>query len=263
MKKLKQYFLQLKMIRRVELVLSILCTVFLLVIFPAFAWFSYVNRMETMTKIKEPDNLDIKAGNFDQIINFEIRDVDIEKMVETGVSEYRVFSVSAGDYMISYYLQLAHTTNIPFTYKIYRATRLDEAGDGSGVTVQYHPLDNADAVTEYQFDPAVDEITLTLKNGDASNESHFGRTLAMRGEDTYYKRTYAENDDPEIYAVPLYYESERIIPTQKEKGDHDYFVLEIGWAGSPSDETGFKEWNKAVNNKETDIVLLTASRSTN
>ena len=50
-----------------------------------------------MTKIKAPANLDIKAGNQDQIINFDLSGVDIEEIQKTGAKGY-VFSIDSGDY---------------------------------------------------------------------------------------------------------------------------------------------------------------------
>ena len=98
MNKILQRFNKLNNVQKVEFVLASLFTLALMVGMPVFAWFSSVNKMETMTKVKEPENLDIRAGHYHSIINFELSDINIEEMKKNGTAEYRVFSVSAGDY---------------------------------------------------------------------------------------------------------------------------------------------------------------------
>ena len=87
-----------------------------------------------------------------------------------------------------------------------------------------------------------------------------GREIAKKG-DAYYNRTYNNNDDAEIYAVPKYLQSDTITPTDKGENAHDFFILKIEW-DSEAAETNFTKWNKAENNKETDMIYITASRGT-
>lgn len=262
MNKLIQKFNKLNNIQKVEFVLASLLTLALMVGIPVFAWFSSVNKMETMTKVKEPENLDIRAGHYHPIINFELSDINIEEMGKNGTAEYRVFSVSAGDYKIPYILQLAHTTNIPFKYSIYKATEVDSEGTD---TVAYKPIykdpddDTTDGTTYYY--KKGDEVTLTPLNVDSDNEEYYGRGLAKKG-DTYYNKTYdSDGDAPEIYAVPVYLQSDTITPSDKGEDAHDFFILEIEW-DSETAATNFSKWNKAENNKETDIIYISASRAT-
>ena len=154
MNKILQKFNKLNSIQKAEFVLASLLTLALMVGMPAFAWFSSVKKMETLTKIKEPENLDIRAGRYHSIINFELSDINIEEMSENGTAEYRVFSVSAGDYKIPYILQLAHTTNIPFKYSIYHAAEVDSSGAD---TVPYKPI------YKDPDDPTTDGITYYYK----------------------------------------------------------------------------------------------------
>lgn len=256
----------MKTSQKIEFLLASLCTISFLIGMPVWAWFSGENKMETMTKIKEPENLDIRAGHYHSIINFELSDISIEDMYDTANNvskpEYRVFSVSAGDYRIPYKLQLAHTTNIPFKYSIYKATEVDSAGTN---TVAYKPIykDPDDPTTNgrnyyYQIG---EEVTLSALNGDETNEVYYGRQIAKNGDACYIKTYEDENDEPEIYAVPVYLQSETITPTEKGEEAHDYFILKIEWDHENS-ATNFTNWNKAENNKETDIIYITASRST-
>lgn len=120
-------------------------------------------------------------------------------------------------------------------------------------------------------------------NADESSRAYYGRALA-RNDDQYYENTYSDGDEPEIYAIPIYSQTERAItPSDKTGPDsHDYFILELSWddgigetatseattesatTASAEETTGhdFSKWNKIENNKETDIVFITASRVT-
>lgn len=261
MNKIFQRFNKLNNVQKVEFVLASLFTLALMVGIPVFAWFSSVNKMETMTKVKEPENLDIRAGHYHSIINFELSDINIEEIGKNGTAEYRVFSVSAGDYKIPYILQLAHTTNIPFKYSIYHATEAATAGEN---TVTYKPLykdpddPTTDGITYYY--KIGEEVPLEPLNADSASKTYYGREIAKKG-DAYYNRTYDNGDNAEIYAVPKYLQSGMITPSDKGEDTHDYFVLKIEW-DSEAAATNFTKWNKAENNKETDMIYITASRGT-
>ena len=268
MNKILEKFNKMNTTQKIEFVLASLLSLAFMVGMPVYAWFANVNKMETMTKVKEPENLDIRAGHYHSIINFELSDISIEDMYDTtnnvSIPEYRVFSVSAGDYKIPYKLQLAYTTNIPFKYSIYKATEVATFGAN---TVAYKPIykDPDDPTTDgktyyYQIG---DEVSLTALNGDETNEAYYGREIGIKQKgNTYYDKTYDNSSDaPEIYAVPVYLQSETITPTDKGEDAHDYFILKIEW-DQESAATNFTKWNKAENNKETDIIYITASRST-
>lgn len=73
-----------------------------------------------------------------------------------------------------------------------------------------------------------------------------------------------ENDDPQIYAVPMYLKTATPINPSGDKSAVDnrvYYVLELSWNETDKGEN-FTQWNKAENNKETDNIFITASRST-
>lgn len=63
-------------------------------------------------------------SSIDHLDLFFYRIVNIEKMKDGTAYRY-VFCVITEDNDISYDLQLAHTTNIPFDYKIHKAKKLD------------------------------------------------------------------------------------------------------------------------------------------
>ena len=270
LKKLKEGFSELSTGNKVQAISAAFLTLALIIGLPVYAWFALGGKIEAFTKIKEPDNLDIRAGHYDAVQYFSLNDIDIEK-IATGTPHRVVFSVSAGDYKIPYQIQLAHTTNIPFKYKIYRATEYTSSDVPANPDVTYisETLRNqGKTAAEYTFyykkktkevagEQVVDEIELVVKNRDSASKTNYGRWLAL-GSGSYYTDTYDGGDKPEIYAVPVYEQSGRI--TYDSTSLHDYFILEISVDDDVAEGGNFSDWNVAENKKETDMIYLTASR---
>ncbi len=261
LKRLRIKFYELSARKKIQVIIASLFTIALLIVLPVYAWYTLGEKIEAFTKIKEPDNLDIRAGHYDAAKYFNLNDIDIEKIVTEHTPHLVVFSVSAGDYKIPYQIQLAYTTNIPLTYKIYRAKEYeyDERPENPDVTYISEALKlQGEPEENYTFYyTKEDEVTLNRRNLDGSSKSNYGRELALRSG-SYYNRTYDESDTPEIYAVPIYEQSNQI--TYDKNSDHDYFILEINWDSSSRQTGNFSEWNAAENKKETDMIYITASR---
>lgn len=249
-----QKFHKLSPEQKAECVIAAVLTAFLITAIPVHAWFTYSRQMDALTRIKAPTSLDIRAGNRDAIENLDLKDIDIEDIKKNGNPKRYVFCVRTGNPNVTYDIQLAHTTNIPFTYTLYRATEV-EAGT-SGIDVDYTPLAYPDQHTYYKKNGAA--LALNPLNPDTDNISNYGRTLALRNDD-YYSKTYDVADGtPELYAVPVY---SRVSDLATLDEDYDFFILELGWDDAAG-ETNFDKWNKADNNKETDIIYISASLHT-
>ena len=78
---------------------------------PVLAWLYMQRSMETITKINMPNALLIGAGDAKPIQQLELGNIDAS---ETNKSKDVVFCVYSEKPGLSYYLQLAHTTNIGF-----------------------------------------------------------------------------------------------------------------------------------------------------
>ena len=277
-KKFRKWFSDLSAAKKAQFISAAVLTLAAVTVLPVYAWFSSTNNLETLTKVKQPNALDIKAGNYDPVVNFDLRNISIEDIVDKNTPEYRVFSVSAGDYKIPYYLQLAHTTNIPLKYEIYQLTDLknpqpiSEATGAEGsttatvsggvTTVIYNsPLDRR--AYSYSYKEA-DKKELRMLNLDSNSQNKYGRKTAD-GNDTYYDQTYngEVGDDPELYAIPMYLQTEEPIRTYNESDEHDYFVLKLSYDSEAADKAGFTDWNQAKDNKETDVIYITAERASN
>ena len=107
-KKIKDKFNALSLSKKIQVIAASVLTLAALIALPVYAWFALSSGLETLTKIEEPTELDIRAGNEDPVVNFDLSNIDIESIVgdedNPGKPEYRVFSVSSGKYNIPYYL---------------------------------------------------------------------------------------------------------------------------------------------------------------
>jgi len=138
--------------RKIEIIVAVIMTAILLVSIPVFAWFTNQRTMAKLAKIKAPDDLYINAAHREDKIHLDMRtvnvsmkyktteknendeDVEVEKPV---TSQNYVFSVS-GNYVRSFTLQMEHTTNNPFTYKIYEGIiyKVDKDDAGNIVSIK-------------------------------------------------------------------------------------------------------------------------------
>lgn len=267
-KGLLERFNNLSMSRKVQVVIASLLSIFIVIAVPAYAWFSYVSRIETLTKIKAPSTLDIKSGHAYHIQYLDLSDIDVTEVddgVSTGHKDY-IFSVKAGTRINAYDIQIAHTTNIPFEYELYRASELGDSNTLSSVpaenvaTFEYKP-ENATEITTFYYGYAsgtadASKLSLTHLNPD---DSAYGRQLAKKNDENsiYPDYTqYGNNDNPEIYAVPLYSQHKNIAVWDPEA---DYFILRLTWDTSANGS--FADWNAAANNKETDVIYISAKAS--
>ena len=219
---------------KVKVVLAATMTAAFLAAAPAVAWFANQKRLATMAKIDSPSKLSLKAGAGDDIIQFKMSGIDIRD----GSPQDFIFCVEGED-ISKYKLQLAHTTNINFSYSIYKAK---EAETG----IPYVPLEGDTIYYKKQGDA----IPISSVNGTA--DTYSSRTL---GTDSYEEPSYKSTDKRQRFAEPLYWQTnEAIIANDADYDELDdddsafrnYYVLEVSWGAD------------VTNNKETDMIYLTA-----
>lgn len=189
---------------------------------PVLAWLYMQRSMETITEIKKPEILSIKAGDMQDIEKLELGTIDVSGDQKSKDVVFCVYSAEQGK---RYYLQLAHTTNIGFTYSISKALP-DAGGDITYLGKQY------------KKDESLPGGYLNL---DVDQK---------RATNTYHATTYGEYGKVQQAAEPLYWKSnvQETLPEKNTSGEFyvNYYILHISW-----DET-------VQNNKETDIIYLMA-----
>lgn len=209
--------------QKYQLILALIATALLAVMVGTQAWLTYVRRLQTAAVVDMP-NLIIQGPLDSDTAPLELGDID----VTNGTSRQYVFSITAtnADY---YKLQLAHTTNIPFTYTIYSAQMKQLGGSGT------HEIVVGNYTYCYTRTPEGALPGGYLNAGDAGKASN-----------ALHEQTYGAYSNVQQNAEPLYWQSNPAVKvTDPTDIQRDYYVLDISW------KNGLK------NNKETDMVYLT------
>lgn len=214
--------------RKKRAIAAVAAAALALVVLPVFAWLYMQRSMETITKVNMPYALLIGAGDAKPIQQLELSNIDV-----SGTQKYKdvVFCVYSEKPSKSYDLQLAHTTNIGFTYEIYTATRADS--NASTDVVECLGKQYAKGV----------KLSGSYLNIDANNRY---------ATDTYHKETYGNYKRAYVQksAEPLYWKttSQETLPAKEDDTTYyvNYYILHISW-----DEN-------VQNNKETDMIYLMA-----
>lgn len=222
---------------KIKLVVAFTMTIIVLISAPTLAWFSQQKQIATMAKVDSPAKLSLKAGAREDIINFKMAGIDVTK----GNSKDFVFCVEGED-ISSYNIQLAHTTNINFTYTIYQAK---EAETG----VEYVRASDSNPV---YYQKAGEPLS-----GDFVNDTYDEKSGRNVGNTQYEDQSYKNGKNPDQrqkFAEPLYWQTDPAIEANDDDYDADddersfinYYVLEVTWGAG------------VINDKETDLVYLTA-----
>ena len=106
-----------------QLILALVTTALLAVVLGTLAWLHYSRNLQTITEIHVPSLW------LDNISTVDLGEIDVEN-AENGLYRKRyVFAVVSNE-KSPFLLQLAHTTNIPFTYTIYNAVKSQDVPSG-------------------------------------------------------------------------------------------------------------------------------------
>ena len=214
--------------RKKRAILAVIAAALALLVIPVFAWLYMQRSMETITKVNMPYALLIGAGDAKPIQQLELSNIDV-----SGAQKYKdvVFCVYSEKPEKEYDLQLAHTTNIGFEYKIYKASR--SAADASAADVVSY------LGKQYKKGEPLPGGYLNL----AEDQKH--------ATNTYHNITYGEYSQVQQAAEPLYWKSneQERLPEKQDASEEfyvNYYILHISW-----DEN-------VQNNKETDMIYLMA-----
>ena len=211
-----------------------------------YAWFRQSYSLSTVAKIKASIRLDLAAGNGEDASRFQIGTVDTTGEGVTS-KDYKDYVIAVKkDKPTNYILQIGHTTNIPFTYKPYKATE-----DNSG-TVIYVGADNI----THKYKKSDTEI-----KGKYLNKISDDKILA-NSTGTYHEQTYESYSKIQENAEPLYWQSN---DTTLGTGTDlvDYYILTVSWKKRGSEQTKSDDdkykYIDDIEDKETDIVYISVS----
>lgn len=282
--------------KKVQITIATALSVILVIGLPVFAWFAYQRQIGTVILINAPTTISIGSGNQEPVAMIDLSNINVEEYANPddpssliSYGEY-VFCVT-GKYLSEYDLQIARTTNIDFDYELYRVDSTNysqvltpgittDPGEIPGYEVAdyrseidgniyYYPYQTADSDSDKKqgnITPQGKFLNLKDNTGSGDDEHKLGEGSAVDADGkTFHQRNYgdAETDsegsttikeysDVNVYAEPLYWQVKNI-PVMGQLGDVgfvDYYVLKINWKDK-----------KLTNNKETDMIYITARKS--
>lgn len=249
-KKWMNKFGNLSTSKKIQLISACLLSISIMVALPVYAWFTNVRQASTVAKINSPAKLSIKAGKAEDIVQFKLSGIDVGDDETAGSRDF-VFCVEGED-ISSYNLQLAHTTNIDFTYTLYKA----------------HTDPNGDAIytdSEGHIQKYAKGFEFTTTYGDYINKDTDGASGRKIGNDEYTLKSYDNDEQKQKFAEPLYWQTkspidandnDNKIPCNEynslynvtdDKKFLNFYVLNVSWAAGA-----------VTNDKETDILYITA-----
>lgn len=184
---------------KIRYLMAIFAAVMLLIaIGSTLAWMQYSRTLQTLTLVRV-SYLDI-VGPDKNTMAMNLGDVDVSS---PGNKAY-IFGVESNN-VEQFLLQLAYTTNIPFTYEVYQAEKL-ETGTSAGNSV----TDNESGVS-FSYG---EKLNLTEKQDQNA---------------TYGTYTYVQNN-----ARPKYCQAG---PISINNGGTKYFILKITWGADAASVT--------------------------
>ncbi len=249
MNRLITWFNKQEKSKKIQIVLATLFTIVSLAALPVAAWFSHQRHIASVAKINSPATLAINSGEKEDIIYFQMSNIDVGTGENAGSKDF-VFRVEGKD-VTKYNLQIAHTTNNDFQYSLTRAHTVTGQSDQTDVL---YVKQNDTAVYYRKDDP------VSGKNVNDTNAS--GR---IYGTDGYSLKSYDAGDERQAYAEPLYWQTDEPLFSKTGTGEGynewsendpdwnpdidfvNYYVLTVTW-----------EAGKVSNNKETDLIYITA-----
>lgn len=234
-----------------------------------YAWLNTSRRLAAITHVTDPTAIFITAGHQEEIKYLNLGGIDVEEggapLPGDSGKKYRdyVFCIK-GIGVISYKIQLAHTTNNQFEFKLYAAT--ETAGDplagnqGAVPFIIHDPLESDASIPDAAGNPANVSVGDTIYYSIPSGAAEIPMTplnkksgeLLGKNDDGYYTKTYDGYSASKVneYAVPIYWHTVNAIGVDASDIEfYDYYILRVVW---PAD---------AKNDKETDILYISAKNT--
>lgn len=248
---------KLQTAEKIKILIASLLTLTVLIAVPVLAWFSNQRRIATMAKINSPAKLSIRSGYSEDIIHFQMSGINVGSGSSAGSQPF-VFCIEGED-ITNYKIQVAHTTNIDFTYKVYKAHSNPEGEvvyvDESGTERRYSKSE------EFVTDPT------SPCYGDYINGDTVGGRIIANNH--YTEKSYDADEHLQKYAEPLYWQTITAIdafgvdehdvsyneyasfhpdePTERKF--LNFYILEVSWSADTFPNG---------NDKETDLIYITA-----
>ena len=245
---------------KIRLLLSLLVCISVLISGVSLAWLYVSRNLDNLGMIKAPVRLELRAGALESVEQFDLGEIDVTSPER---SQSYVFAVY-GDKGSQYKIQLAYTTNIPFTYEVYTAKQYETEESGNAAEektaadVAYRSQEGSGGKTYYYYKKTKVPYQLVNANG----------TVAKATGD-YHNLTYGTGvSDTGAYshvqehAEPMYWQSEQMYTLGREAESiqlvaplaAEYYILTVSWTEEQITS------GQIANNKETDMIYITVGQ---
>lgn len=256
MKSLLEKFKKMSLSRKIQCIVAVVLTICLPIAISVYAWFIGQKKAAELYKVEYPNSLYINAAHREDKMYFRLDSIDVNEYLrddENNIVKDQygnpiyinqknyIFAVS-GSNTDKFILQMAHTNNNLFNYKIYEATQYDNlpANFSSDKIIEYKtnpggytenplvfasdPVNRESSETKYYVIGNLTSGTyLNNQSGDDISEVN----LAKNG-DFFYSENYGSNTNVEDHAIPSYWKGE--FETQNSnKLFCRYFILKVTW----------------------------------
>ena len=226
-----------------------------------FAWYYREHSLRSVSLVQVPVKITISGANRSEMNRISLNLTEDDMINEGRVTIRRVFCIESTS---DYYLEIAHTTNIPkMDIKMYSAREGNGSGEGN-VDVKGSSGDGNNYY--YYYNTGSEQISGDYINKDSSYTGSGKLALQENESGSLHGRVYSSTDSGrvQINAEPLYWKTTDLIDfdngTYSKAGEstdlsgetvaiyYRYFVLELTWDNSAS---------------ETDMVYLMAGHDSN
>ena len=223
---------------------ALLTVLLLAAAIPVSAWLSGQRRLAAAAKIERSDNIEIVSGGGESHHYIDINTIDATKGTAGEGGKYMDFVFGVKSTNNSYHLQLTHTTNNPYTYKVYPATD----GTPNNYKVPYTTHETTPRTLYYTIPDNAAAIPGSYLNA-AEDASYQAEAIVGYHEKSYdgNSDTAGDNEDEsliETHAEPLVWQTTNKIQTNAET---TYYILRVIWPTAYSENT-----------RETDILYISA-----
>lgn len=243
--------------KRFKLLFLCMTILILLISGVTYAWLRVYRNIDNLGMVKAPVRLELRAGALESIEQFDLGEIDVSTH---DLSQSYVFAVY-GDKGTQYKIQLAYTTNIPFTYTIYTARQYADELEGNSATgkseadVVYTEHKSSGAATYYYYKKDSLPYIILNQNG-----------IVAKAEGAYHNKTYGKSETDanayshvQINAEPMYWQTKDLYTLGSGDCSEsiggvsavDYYILTISWTEEQITN------GQIANNKETDLIYIT------
>lgn len=282
-------FKKLTKSKKMQFMAALILTIALLCVIPVYAWFNYQRKIVKLQKIDSPNSLYLNAAHREDTINFWVDGINAEeiyvdddgsKILDGNNREQKitykdyVFNVT-GEAVDKFTIQLAYTTNNPFTYEVYAADEFDETDKAANTPGQdnyvvyevtdstvdslpefdddsYHPDAASPDKLYYRINASISDTAPTT-SGKYTGEFLNSINGGLDANNNYLDKSYGSyTTHIQTDAKPVYWQATNVsafpgVTNSNKKPFSRHFILRVRWPAGELDNT----------DKETDIIYIT------